>query len=186
MASDEKEEIEMLKNASAESFETLYFRYSARLYNFVLKLSKGNNFMAEELVQRTFIKVWEKRDQINPEQSFISYLCTIAKNMLINEYEHQTLEFIYHKYFIEQISLLEHHITELDVDKKLLDEYIEKLTAQLPPKRREIFILSKRNGLSNKLISEKLKISESTIETQLSKALKYMKEQIRLFNECVS
>ena len=82
--------------------------------------------------------------------------------------------------------ILEYHITELDVDKKLLDEYIEKLTAQLPPKRREIFILSKRNGLSNKLISEKLKISESTIETQLSKALKYMKEQLRLLNECVS
>lgn len=180
MASDEKEEIEMLKNASAESFETLYFRYSARLYNFVLKLSKGNNFMAEELVQRTFIKVWVNREQIDPAKSFISYLCTIAKNMLINEYEHQTLEYIYQKGFREQMAAVELHSTELDVDKELLDEYIEKLTAQLSPKRREIFILSRRKGLSNKQISEELNISESTIETQLSKALAFMKDELRL------
>ena len=179
MALDEIVEIEQLKNASVESFEILYLRYSARLYNFVLKISGGNSFMSEELVQRTFIKIWENRSRLNPEKSFIAYLCTIAKNMLINEYQHQTLEYIYQKFLVKQISA-EHSNTELEVDKKLLDEYIERLTAQLSPRRREIFILSRRNGLTNKQISQKLNISESTIETQLSKALTFMKNELKL------
>ena len=179
MALNEKVEIEQLKNGSVESFEILYFRYSARLYNFVIKMSGGNSFMSEELVQRTFIKIWENRSLLNPDKSFIAYLCTIAKNMLINEYQHQTLEYIYQKFLVKQLTAA-HSNTELEVDRKMLDEYIEKLTEQLSPKRREIFILSRRNGLTNKQISQKLNISESTIETQLSKALAYMKNELKL------
>lgn len=178
MALTEKEELELLRTASKQSFELLYHRYSAKLYNFVLKVSNGDRYIAEELVQRTFIKVWETREYINPEKSFISYLCTIAKNMLLNEYEHQTIQFIYQEYV--KLNMVEiDSSTEKEVDKKLLEEYIDKLTEKMPPKRKEIFILSKKKGLSNKLIAKELNISESTIETQLSKALAFMKSQIQ-------
>jgi len=59
-----------------------------------------------------------------------------------------------------------------------LEDYIDKLADELPPKRKEIFILSRKEGLSNKMIAKQLNISESTIETQLSKALEFMKSQI--------
>jgi len=95
MPLSEKEELELLKKGSSPSFESLYHRYSGKLYNFVMKVSKGDSYIAEELVQRTFIKVWETKEYVNPDKSFISYLCTIAKNMLLNEYEHQTIQFIY-------------------------------------------------------------------------------------------
>jgi RNA polymerase sigma-70 factor (ECF subfamily) len=131
MLISEKEELEQLKSDSMQSFEKLYFRYSAKLYNFVLKLSKGDTFMAEELVQRTFIKVWENRSQINPEKAFMSYVFTIAKNMLLNEYQHQTIEFIYREYIKEHFAATIDNI-ELEVNKNLLDEYIEKLTEKLP------------------------------------------------------
>jgi len=179
MALSEKEELELLKNVSKQSFEALYQRYSGKLYNFVMKLSKGNNYMAEELVQRTFIKVWDNRASVNPEKSFISYLCTIAKNMLLNEYEHQTIQFIYEEY-INNIETTENdNSTEKEVDKNLLEEYIDKLADKLPPKRKEIFILSRKEGFSNKEIAKRLNISESTIETQLSKALFFMKGQLK-------
>ena len=177
MALTEKEELELLRNASKKSFDILYHRYSGKLYNFVMKVSKGDSYIAEELVQRTFIKVWETRDYINPEKSFISYLCTIAKNMLLNEYEHQTIQFIYEQYVKVKESDNDNS-TENEVDKKLLEDYIDKLADELPPKRKEIFILSRKEGLSNKMIAKQLNISESTIETQLSKALEFMKSQI--------
>jgi len=69
--------------------------------------------------------------------------------------------------------------TEKELDKNLLEEYIDKLADKLPPKRREIFILSRKDGLSNKEIAQKLNITESTIETQLSKALSFMKSEIK-------
>jgi len=178
MALSEKEELELLKKGSSPSFESIYHRYCGKLYNFVMKVSKGDTYIAEELVQRTFIKVWETKEYINPEKSFISYLCTIAKNMLINEYEHQTIQFIHHEYI--QLNTLDiDSSTEKEVDKNLLEEYIDKLAEKLPPKRKEIFILSRKEGLSNKMIAKQLNITESTIETQLSKALAFMKSQLQ-------
>jgi len=178
MPLSEKEELELLKKGSSTSFESLYHRYSGKLYNFVMKVSKGDSYIAEELVQRTFIKVWETKEYVNPEKSFISYLCTIAKNMLLNEYEHQTIQFIYEEYM--KVRTVENDdSTEKEVDKNLLEEYIDKLADKLPPKRREIFILSRKDGLSNKEIAQKLNITESTIETQLSKALSFMKSEIK-------
>jgi len=177
MTLSEKEELELLRAASRQTFESLYQRYSGKLYNFLMRVSKGDRYMAEELVQRTFIKVWETRESVDPEKSFISYLCTIAKNMLLNEYEHQTVQFIYEEYIKVKTTDLDNN-TEKEVDKKLLEDYIDHLTDQLPPKRREIFILSRKEGLSNKMIAKQLNITESTIETQLSKALAFMKSQL--------
>lgn len=184
MVISEKEELESLRNASRQSFETLYHRYSGKLYNFVMKVSKGDTYIAEELVQRTFIKVWETKEYVNPDKSFISYLCTIAKNMLLNEYEHQTVQYIYHEYVKLNMTGID-SMTEKEVEKDLLEEYIDILTENLPPKRREIFILSRKEGLSNKRISELLQISESTIETQLSKALSFMKTQLQKHYEYI-
>ena len=178
MALSEKDELELLRTASKQSFEVLYHRYSGKLYNFVMKVSKGDSYIAEELVQRTFIKVWETREYVNPDKSFISYLCTIAKNMLLNEYEHQTIQFIYEEY-IKVKTNENDDSTEKEVDKNLLEEYIDKLAEKLPPKRKEIFILSRKEGLSNKEIAKQLNISESTIETQLTKALSFMKSQLK-------
>ncbi len=184
MTLTEKEELELIKNGSSPCFEALYHRYSGKLYNFVMKVSKGDSYMAEELVQRTFIKVWETRANINPEKSFISYLCTIAKNMLLNEYEHQTVQYIYSE-FVKVYMADVDSSTENEVDKNLLEEYIDKLADNLPPKRKEIFILSRKEGLSNKKIAERLQITESTIETQLSKALASMKSQMQKHYELI-
>ena len=184
MATTEKTELELLRNASMQSFDALYKRYSGKLYNFVMRVSKGNSYISEEIVQRTFIKVWETKEQINPDKLFISYLCTIAKNMLLNEYEHQTVEYIYQEYV--KLNMLDiDSSTEKEVDKDLLEEYIDKLTDNLPPRCREIFILSRKKGLSNKKISEQLRISESTIETQLSKALTFMKSNLQKHYEYI-
>lgn len=174
----EYDDLVSLRNASMPAFENLYRRYSGKLYNFIFKLSGGDRYVAEELVQRTFIKVWETRERIQPDQSFISYLCTISRNMLLNEYEHQTVKFIYEEY-IKLNLLQEDSSTEKQVDKNLLEQYIDRLTEQLPPRRKEIFILSRKWGLSNKEIAQQLQITESTIETQLSKALAFMKNQLR-------
>ncbi len=177
MTLTENEELGFLRNASKKSFDILYHRYSGKLYNFVMKVSNGDKYIAEELVQRTFIKIWETKEYINPDKSFISYLCTIAKNMLLNEYEHQTIQFIYQEYV--KLNVMDYESsTEKEVDKNLLEEYIDKLADKLPPRRKEIFILSRKEGLSNKMISKQLNISESTIETQLSIALSFMKSQL--------
>ncbi|MBK5722828.1 RNA polymerase sigma-70 factor [Dysgonomonas sp. Marseille-P4677] len=174
----DKYDIELLQQGSSEAFERLFHQYGGKLYNFILKLSSGDTYLAEEIVQRTFIKIWDTRSQIDSNKSFISYICTIAKNMLMNEYEHQMVEYIYKEYVSKFVSTKYNITPENELNRKLLEEYIDKLTEELPPARRQIFVMSRKEMLSNKEIAERLNISESTIQTQLSKALSFMKEHL--------
>ncbi len=168
--------ISRLQKGDTNSFEYLYNAWSGKLYNFVMRASKGESYLAEDIVQSVFIKVWENRFSLDPDKSFGAYICTIAKNLLINTYQHRMLEFLYQEK-IKNTDFTE-NTTEKEVDYHLLEEYIDLLIEQLPPARKEIFILSRRSLLTNKEISEKLKISENTVESQLTKAISFMRSKI--------
>ena len=174
---DEKHLLIDLRDGSFQAFERLYNMYSGKLYNFIMRLSSGNQYMAEEVVQSAFIRVWEVRERVEPESSFISFLCTIAKNLLMNMYQRQTVEYVYNEYLLK--SGLDHDSqTEDTIDLRFLNDYIDSLAEELPAQRKKIFILSKRQNYTNKEIAEMMGISESTVATQLSLAVKFMREQL--------
>lgn len=168
--------LQSLTKGSFPAFEKLYNLYSGKLYNFMMRISSGNQYMAEEVVQQTFIRLWETREKVNPDENFISYLCTIARNIAMNMYQHQTVEYVYTEYMLKNNSDRDYQ-TEEDTDLRFLNDYIDSLANQLPPSRKKIFLLSKRQGYTNKEIAAMLGISESTVATQLSLAVKFMREQ---------
>lgn len=166
-----------LKEGSFQAFEKLYTMYSGKLYNFIMRLSSGNQYMAEEVVQSTFIRIWEVREKVDPNASFITFLCTIAKNLLMNMYQRQTVEFVYNEYLLKS-GIDRDSQTEDMIDLRFLNDYIDSLAEELPAQRKKIFILSKRQNYTNKEIAEMMGISESTVATQLSLAVKFMREQL--------
>ena len=174
---NEKRLLTELKNGSFQAFERLYNMYSGKLYNFIMRISSGNQYMAEEVVQSAFIRVWEVRERVEPESSFISFLCTIAKNLLMNMYQRQTVEYVYNEY-LKNTGVDRDSQTEERIDLRFLNEYIDSLAEELPAQRKKIFILSKRQNYTNKEIAEMMGISESTVATQLSLAVKFMREQL--------
>ena len=174
---DEKHLLIDLKGGSFQAFERLYNMYSGKLYNFIMRISSGNQYMAEEVVQSAFIRVWEVRERVEPESSFISFLCTIAKNLLMNMYQRQTVEYVYNEY-LKNTGVDRDSQTEESIDLRFLNEYIDSLAEELPAQRKKIFILSKRQNYTNKEIAEMMGISESTVATQLSLAVKFMREQL--------
>ena len=155
-STDEKHLLIDLKGGSFQAFERLYNMYSGKLYNFIMRLSSGNQYMAS---------------------SFISFLCTIAKNLLMNMYQRQTVEYVYNEYLMKS-SVDRDSQTEENIDLRFLNEYIDSLAEELPAQRKKIFILSKRQNYTNKEIAEIMGISESTVATQLSLAVKFMREQL--------
>jgi RNA polymerase sigma-70 factor (ECF subfamily) len=177
MGNDNYFNLKLLKEGNTSAFESLYNWYSGKLYHFIMKITNGNIWLTEELVQRTFVKIWETRTQINLEKSFLSYMCTIAKNMLLNDLEHQTIEFIYQEYALQNEPAAEYS-TDKEINLKILEEMIDKLSNQLPPARKQIFLLSKRKDYSVKEIAKKLNLAETTVQTQLKKALTFMKNQL--------
>ncbi|MDR0413453.1 MAG: RNA polymerase sigma-70 factor, partial [Dysgonamonadaceae bacterium] len=177
MIHDDFPQMKLLREGSQPAFEELYNRYSGKLYHFILKITGGNTWQAEELVQRTFVKIWENRLQIDPQKSFLSYICTIAKNMSLNEWEHQAVEFIYQEYFLQNENMTECS-TDKTVDVNFLEKIVDQLAEKLPPARKQIFIMSKRKGYSAKEIAKELNLAPTTVQSQLTKALEFMRKHL--------
>lgn len=137
-----------LKEGSFQAFEKLYTMYSGKLYNFIMRLSSGDQYMAEEVVQSTFIRIWEVRAKVDSDASFISFLCTIAKNLLMNMYQRQTVEYVYNEYLLKS-GVDRDSQTEDDIDLRFLNDYIDSLAEELPAQRKKILILSKRQNYLN-------------------------------------
>ena len=176
--------IELLSEGSTEAFEKLYHQYVGKLYGFILKLTFGDSYLAEEITQRTFIKIWENRHMLNISKSFTAYMTMIARNILLNEYKHQTVIFVYEEYVKNFVSDKD-ETTEKVVNAKLLEEYVDDLIEKLPPACRKIFVLSRKEQLSVKEIAETLNLAESTVHNQLNKAVKFMRNHLAGFYKII-
>jgi len=160
-------------------FERIYGLYSSRIYNFVLKISLGNIYVAEEITQIVFLKLWEKFDNIDTgnDENLKSYLFTIARNTLLNYLKHETIQFIYLNYLKDEPCA--DYSTQDIIDSSFFNGYVIKLINELPPIRQKVFSMSRLQHLTNRHIAQELGISVSTVETHLSLALKFMREELR-------
>lgn len=160
-------------------FETIYKQWSGKVYNFILGLSSGDQYLAEEIVQSTFLKVWENRHSIDLERNVGAYIFSIAKNQLYNHFSHEELKAIYQRQQ-EQASQELVNTADENIDYQILKESIQLLVKQMPPSRRKIFSLSREQHLSNKEIASLLDISENTVESQMNKALKFLRVKLKI------
>lgn len=165
-----------LKQGDEKAFEAVYWKYSSWVYNFIHSLLYDKS-LAEDLTQTVFLKIWEKRAIIDPELGFDSYLFAIARNLVYKETEHRLQSEQFHV-ALNDHSVATDSLTEDNIDAESLREYIDTLIEQLPSARKEIFQLSRRQHLSNKEIASRLSISEKTVETQLYRALRFIKQKL--------
>lgn len=173
-----KNHIEGLKRGSYKDFKILYDTYSANLYGFVFGLVKSES-MAKEVVNETFIKVWLNRENINPDLSFKSYLFKISRNNIIDLYRQQISNPVMEDYldYCNSVQLSENNISsQIDYDEFVMR--LQQAKSKLTERQREIFELSKEQGISSKEISQKLNISEQTTYNILSVAMQIIKKEI--------
>lgn len=176
--------LERLKKGDIACFEILYQKYSGRLYNFVLKISNGDFYMAEEIVQRVFVKIWEIHPQINTDGSFNSFVFTIGRNMFLNMLKTKLQEALYHDYALFNEESADNPV-EKEIEYRFLEEQINKLIEQLPPARRQVFVLSRIKNMPNREIASFLDISENTVESQLNKAIRFMRQNLKPYYNIV-
>lgn len=160
-----------------DEFEQLYHCYAGKLYNYVLKLSHGNKYLAEEITQITFLKVWERREYLGTPSLLTSYLFATARNTFFNVCEHQAIEYVYFNYILDTRSESDSSMED-DIDYRSLLDGLWALVAQMPPMRRRVFLMSRQYHLSNKQIAEELGISVSTVETHIMLALRFLHEHL--------
>ena len=149
-----------LKLGDEKAFEVVYWKYSSWVFNFIQSLLYDKS-LAEDLTQTVFLKIWEKRTNIDPELGFDSYLFAIARNLVYKETENR-LQSEQVNIALKDRSIETESLMEENIDADSLKEYIDTLVEQLPPSRKDIFHLSRRHHLSNKEIAARLSISEKT------------------------
>ena len=159
------------------AFNTIYDKYCYKLHEFVLMYLKQEED-AEEIVQEVFVKIWESRGKIDVYLSFEAFLFTIAYNATISLLRKRVSESKSREYLksLQQIDSAEQVIDEIQYNE--LNQKVQSLLNQLTPRQKEIFVLSRAEGLTHKEIADKLNISESTVNNHLVTTLKYLKTNI--------
>ncbi len=163
-----------------DAFTKVYEVFFKKVFYFVRRLSLSAED-AEEITQDVFIKLWEKRSSILIDKSLSSFLYRIAQNLMIDKYrQYAARESRLQKIIIrDNVKALDGNATEQLVNYYELSGIISRLIDDLPKSRRTIFKLNREKGLSYREIAEILKISQGTVEKQISKALHTLKTALK-------
>jgi len=181
MEVSEKELLRKSARGDREAFSVLYKTHLAGLarYLYLFNPVPEDN---EEIIQDVFLKIWEKKDFLNQVDSFKAYLFTISRNLLLDRLRRVRVE-----RKVMQLVAPESEDSGLRLDDELCYEDYQhvagKALERLTEKRRYIFELRTRDGLSLDEIAEKLNISKSVVKKQFYAASASIKEYLRTRGE---
>lgn len=172
---EEFELLNRLRTGDEGAFEILFHRYKNRIKGFVHK-TLPSHISSDSVVQKVFIKIWINHEKIDPSKNFSSFIFTISKNLVLDELKSA---------MSKKLMYTENHVLDeilpgqedMANREKELESIIQQGIGKLPQRRRQIFSLSRLEGLSYKQIAEKLSISENTVDTQIRKSLQFLRQE---------
>ncbi len=160
-----------------KSFDKIFLHYYPNIQLFINGIIHQKED-SENIAQDIFVKLWQSRTSVAHIQNFDSYLFTMAKHAAF----HYLRKEVYHSTEpIGNVQPQEDHSSEDEIMAKSLLEYIRNAIDKMPEKQKEIFLMSRRDGLSNEEIARKLHISKRTVENHIYRTLCYLKKLILLF-----
>lgn len=166
-----------LKDGDPKAFEILFDQYSSKLYYFVNKYLDVKE-ESEEIVQDVFLNLWKHKKEIRSEEAFKAYLYKIALNNIRTYFTKKQVQ-EKHKQSIAREFLFKNDSEPENLDYEEVIKKVDQLINQLPVKRREIFLLSRKEGLDISEIATYLKISESTVKNQITSAVAFLKGGVK-------
>jgi RNA polymerase sigma-70 factor (family 1) len=168
-----------MKSIRKELFKGRFNDYYPLLCKIALKYI-SNHEECEDIVQETFIAVWNKSKDDLPEKEFISYMVMAVKNNCISFLRKNKHETVYMEEMLPSSLSMESNEEEIEQHgAPPPQEQLAELLAILPAKCREVFIMSKLRRLKYREIGEILNISEKTVENHMGKAIKLLKMHVQ-------
>ena len=175
--------IQQLKDGNEKVFEQIVKSYWPRLYAFA-NIYVINKEAAKEIVQDTFLVLWSQRKYLEDNTCLITYLMVVGRNKCLNYLKSLQLHTIpidelneYTVYQRSNVYVLEDDSLEILITKELAQAIANSLE-KLPAQTKEIFMLSRYNGLKNKEIADQLGISTKSVEYHIKNALKQLKSDL--------
>lgn len=160
-----------IKAGDQEAFKLVFDLYYKHLVLFALRFM-GDKDLSESIVQNVFVKLWEKRESIDVD-SVKAYLVVSVKNQCQNELKHRKIVRDY-----ESRHVMDDQGPEPEFPDTEMLERIYKAIDEMPEQRRKIFKMNRLDGMRYKEIADALHISPKTVEVQIGKALKYLRDNL--------
>jgi RNA polymerase sigma-70 factor (family 1) len=158
-------------------FQRLFKQHASGIYRLAYA-QLHSRVEAQEIVQECFLKYWEKRKEVsNDSKAIKAYLYTSAYHGILNQVRRQK-SWVYQDYPDNLVVEQAPQMAELEYQEISL--CYKQALEQLPTKRREIFVMSRQQGLSNATIAQELNISIKTVEAQITHALKFIRQHFVL------
>lgn len=171
----EEELAEGVKEGRAGVFDEMYGIYYRRLYHFALSTLKSRED-SEEVVQNTFFRIWEQRQNIENDQTLKSFIFTIAYHIIIDTLRYRLKEKRYREIVLDKATA--NYNLEESIEFGDLLERIDSIVQKLPPRKLEIYQLSRINHLSYNEIAQKLGISVKTVENGINFSMNFIRKRL--------
>jgi len=169
--------LEKIKQNDALAFKELFYLYAKKVHKFVFGYVK-NKQEAEDITQVVFEKIWENRMSIDTNKSFDGFLFTIAYRVTIDHFRKvSSQKYLTTIELFDGAELLpDASSADYLINQHQFESLYKKALNTLTDKRKEIFLLSRHEGLSNNEIALKLNISIKTVENQMTSALATLRD----------
>ena len=167
--------IENLINGNEKAYMFLLETYHRRLYAYARTLV-NDEAQAQDIVQNVFLKTWKSRRKLKKQFSIQSFLYKSVYNEFINSYQKNKAMMLLQQKYLQSLG----EVVD-ETDDKAIEEMITLVNNEiknLPPKCQKVFILSKKEGLTNIEISEHLNVSIKTVEAQITKAFGILRKKL--------
>src|SRR5690606_11614003 len=147
--------------------------HSPTLIRNLMRLVK-NETLVEEIVHDSFVELWERREQIDPEKSVLAYVYRMASNKAANLFKRAAHDQKLRSYFLRMLDAGYEEI-ETKLIQKENRELLHQLLERLPPRQREVYMLCKLDGMSYAEVASRLHISESMVNSHIQRANKFLR-----------
>jgi RNA polymerase sigma-70 factor (family 1) len=180
LGNDEMIWAEEIRSGNARAFSLLFDTYYAPLCQYAFRFCNGNTELTEDIVQDVFARIWERRSTWMPKITVKAYLYRSVHNQAISHLRKARHETPMNE-VVEQTTPGVYLTPIEEMHNDQLDQRIQQAIQNLPERRREILNLRMIHEFSYKEIGEMLEISVNTVDTQLRRALKSLREDLKLF-----
>lgn len=165
--------VEELRNGNREAYASLFYRYYPAVTAFCCGILK-DRAAAEDIAQEVFLSLWDHRGKIwCTDGSLRHFLFKASKNRVI---DYLKSRYIRSRGPIEDQNVLSSASSDNLASFNLVHSSIARQVNEMPPKRRDVFLLSRVESLSRKEIAERMDISEATVKKHIELALKQIRD----------
>jgi len=168
-------DIKWLKAGDESSFQKFFETHYKALVGFAFKYLEDID-ESEEVVQESFTKLWEKRSSIELSGQLSGYMFSMVRNVCLNKFKHEEVARKYKAEILHTSNEFEGEASSFDQE---MHHRLHQLIDELPDQCQKIFQMSRFEDLKYAQIADKLDLSVKTVENQISKALKIIREDLR-------